>query len=466
MTSKKKHTINYGKGAKAAAFGALTLLSADALSAQAWPGENWEDALQLGGLEEAFSDGDISGAHWNNNTKTLWVSDNKEEMIWSLVENGSSFRVDKSFDATGDLEGITQGMDDSILYVMDEDRYIRSYNASSGNSITTWELEDALPSSGDKGKDGPEGITFIPDAWLAASGFVDGDGDAYAASQYDAGGIFLVAHQNGGGLYAFDLKDDGSFHFIGQYDTASSESSGLAFDRSTGILYISHNVDGNTLETSNLQSAASDGHRKLTNTTEFNAPNDSNLEGFAIKPAINDDNTPNDVWAFYTDDDGNTSDGNGILVFKSLASNVTVAAGNNQTAAAGTDLTISPRVEVNDAFRNTLAGINVAFEVSQGGGALTGADTVTNDEGLAELVSWTLGTSGQQQVSVSASSLTTTIDASILDNADMQTYRQYRQYRQYRHTDIQTYRHADMQTYRHTDIQTYRSCGCHCYFKL
>lgn len=416
MRKQSNYIRGYGAGAKAVALTALTVLSGDLLATQDWPGESWEDALQLGDYADSFSNGDISGAHWNHNTKTLWLSDNKEEMIWSLVETSTGFDVDKSFYATGDLEGITQAMDDSVIYVMDEDRYIRSFDTTAGNSLTSWEIADYLPTSG---SNGPEGITFVPDAWLSTSDFVDQYGARYAESQYDLGGIFLVAHQNGGALYAFDLASDGSVSFIGQYDTARNESSGLEFDRSTGILYISHNVDGNTLETTDLQTTALDDHRKFVTKVEFQAPNDSNLEGFALKPAINDDKTANDVWAFYTDGNGNSTDGNAILVFTELVSNLTVTAGNNQVADALSNVAIPPTVQLKDPFQNSLAETSVSFSINQGGGSLSGEYTNTDNNGFAQLSSWTLGYSGIQQVDVTAGSLSTIINA----NATADEYR-------------------------------------------
>lgn len=392
---------------------ALITGSIQSFAADSWPGESTNNALALGSLEDDFSDGDISGAHWNNNTNTLWLSDNKEEKIWSLIESGSSFVVGESFEGSGDLEGITQAMDDNVLYLMDEDRYIRSYSASNGNSITTWDIANALPSNGDDDKDGPEGITFIPDAWLSSSNFRDNNGDLYSQSQFDLGGIFLVAHQNGGGVYALDLSSDGGYAFVGQYDTAREESSGLEFDRSTGILYISHNIDDNTLETTNLSSISSGSHREFTTLYEFEAPNDSNLEGFALKQAINNDGTANDVWAFYVDDDG---DDNAILVFKNLTPTLNVTTGNNQTADANTAVSTSPVVQLNDRFNNALADTNVDFTVSQGGGSLVGDSTFTNNSGLATLNTWTLGSTGEQQVTASAGSTSATIHATITGN--------------------------------------------------
>ena len=380
----------------------------NSFATESWPGESWKDALQLGGLNHAFSNGDISGAHWNNTTNTLWLADNKEEKVWSLIESGSTFVVDTSFEGSGDFEGITQALDDSVVYVMDEDNYIRAFDASTGSSIETWDLTDALPSNDDG--DGPEGITFVPDSWLSESGFQDDNGDLYTQSKNDFGGIFLVAHQNGGALYAFDLASNGDYSYIGQYDTARSESSGLAFDRSTGILYISHNTDGNTLETTDLTTTSHDGHREFVTKSEFDAPNDSNLEGFAIKQAINSDKSVNDVWAFYADDDG---DDEAILVFKDLTPTLNVTAGDNQTAEANSAVETSPEVQLTDKFNNKLTDIEINFSISQGGGSLKGETATTDDAGIAELLYWFLGESGIQEVIATTGSISTYITASI-----------------------------------------------------
>jgi len=410
MKSETKYAQHHHKAMKCMLMATLLVLATDTFASEPWPAESWKKATQLGDLEESFGDGDVSGAHWNNNTKTLWVSDNKEEMIWSLKETDNGFEVETSFEGKGDLEGITQALDDDILYLMDEEGYIRSYDAKTGDSLTKWEIDDELPTDG---KSGPEGITFIPDTWLESSGFVDNDGDLYKKSRYDLGGLFLVAHQNGGGLYAFDLASSGAFHFVGEYETEKSESSGLAFDRSTGILYISHNVGDNSLETTNLSSTVNDGHREFVSLAVFEAPNDSNLEGFAIKPAINEDNTLNDVWAFYTDDDGNTSDGNAILVFKDLPATLSVVAGDNQVAEANVSVAINPSVLLKDAFDNKISGVETNFSVTQGGGVITGSTVITGTTGVAQLGSWTLGSDGEQVVTVSVGDISREITASI-----------------------------------------------------
>jgi Leishmanolysin/Bacterial Ig-like domain (group 2)/Bacterial Ig-like domain (group 1) len=70
---------------------------------------------------------------------------------------------------------------------------------------------------------------------------------------------------------------------------------------------------------------------------------------------------------------------------------ISLAAGNNQHAAAGTAVPVRPAVTVRDAQSNPVAGVAVVFEVVSGGGSITGASQVTNANGRAEVGSWTLG---------------------------------------------------------------------------
>jgi hypothetical protein len=70
---------------------------------------------------------------------------------------------------------------------------------------------------------------------------------------------------------------------------------------------------------------------------------------------------------------------------------ISLAAGNNQHAAAGTAVPVRPAVVVRDAHANPVAGVAVEFEVVSGGGSITGGSTVTNAIGRAEVGSWTLG---------------------------------------------------------------------------
>ena len=68
------------------------------------------------------------------------------------------------------------------------------------------------------------------------------------------------------------------------------------------------------------------------------------------------------------------------------------AASNNQSAPAGSAVAIAPSVKVSDASGNGVGGVPVTFAVATGGGSITGATTTTNSAGIAQVGSWTLGT--------------------------------------------------------------------------
>lgn len=185
--------------------------------------------------------------------------------------------------------------------------------------MQTWTIDEAAPF----GKKGAEGITFVPDEWLDKGDFVDGSGTPYRQSVGGMNGfvlfsfslfcrtlcaisycelilfssalinrLFFIAHQNGGQLYAVDVSSDGSavfagkdYRVVGVFATSALESSALYFDRSIGHLYISHGIDGNSLEIANLISSAyqsSDtpaASRKLTRLALYAYPLLSNPEG-------------------------------------------------------------------------------------------------------------------------------------------------------------------------------------------
>ncbi|MCE9603221.1 MAG: hypothetical protein K8S21_13540 [Gemmatimonadetes bacterium] len=85
---------------------------------------------------------------------------------------------------------------------------------------------------------------------------------------------------------------------------------------------------------------------------------------------------------------------------------LTVVSGDAQTGFVGQSLAAPVVVRVTDAFSALVAGVAVNFALTGGGGALTGASTVTNAAGTATLGSWTLGaTPGANGLSVSVDGL-------------------------------------------------------------
>ncbi len=70
---------------------------------------------------------------------------------------------------------------------------------------------------------------------------------------------------------------------------------------------------------------------------------------------------------------------------------VAPAAGDAQSAPAGTAVPVAPAVVVRDAAGTPVAGLQVSFAVASGGGSVTGSDAVTDASGVATVGRWTLG---------------------------------------------------------------------------
>lgn len=185
--------------------------------------------------------------------------------FWALVADGSnSFMIATNGSGTqakydtvsGDFEGLCQAdYGDKLVYVMVEGAdQIGEYDVSTYGSAMLNRQRDVSAHVPTSSGSGSEGITFVPNEWLIRQHFVDGNANPYLSTNGMAG-LMFVAHQNGGRMYAFDLnRTSGAFHFVGAYRTSQSESSGLEFDRSTGLLYIWHNTYPNYLEVTELAS--------------------------------------------------------------------------------------------------------------------------------------------------------------------------------------------------------------------
>jgi hypothetical protein len=89
-----------------------------------------------------------------------------------------------------------------------------------------------------------------------------------------------------------------------------------------------------------------------------------------------------------------------------LPATMTISAGADQTASAGSAVATPPAVKVVDANNNAVPSVTVTFAVTAGGGTLTGASATTNSSGIATVGSWTLGTAGTNSISASATGVT------------------------------------------------------------
>ena len=284
-----------------------------------WPAEPWTAAEKLTHLDPAFRN-NMSGACYNPKTGMFWVCCNGgPSAFYGLVKakNGSLVIATKGGKRAkynlgkGDLEGICQvDYRTNLLYLMVErvDK-IREYDVSNyGNAKlkNEWDISAFVPT---KGGAGSEGITFVPDEWLKKWGFTDADGNPYA-SKNGMGGLMFVAHQNGGRIYVFDLSPrKKTVHFVGAYKTSRAESSGLEFDRSSGLLYVWHNTGPNYLEVTKLSSYLDGDERRLSSIAEFLGPKKGNLEGIALSPSA-----AKDGQCLIVDDDN--QDGAALMFFR------------------------------------------------------------------------------------------------------------------------------------------------------
>ncbi|MFA6245200.1 MAG: Ig-like domain-containing protein [Candidatus Hydrogenedentales bacterium] len=364
------------------------LLSMPAIAAP-WPGETWSAATDLTSLNSSGWASNLSGAYWNPDSRRLLVCTNGPAKFWSLNEDGGGgFQLEREYTGTGDLEGVTQisTASDKVFVIDESTRILRAYRIDTGAASGTWTLSD-IP---DWGNSGPEGIAFVPDAWLVQNGFVDGNGNAYPQSVHGPagfGGILFVAVQTNGWVYAFDLKTDGTQTFVGRYLTSRAESCELTFDPSNGRMYIMHNTAGNWLEVTDLTSTLSGSDRKFNTISEIQVPSGSNIEGFALTPAASS-GALGDRWCFFTDDSAASG---ALRWFKELPSTLSKNAGDNQTALAGEAVATPPSVTAHDAFGNPIPNLAITFAVTSGGGSVTGANATTNASGIATVGSWTLG---------------------------------------------------------------------------
>lgn len=87
---------------------------------------------------------------------------------------------------------------------------------------------------------------------------------------------------------------------------------------------------------------------------------------------------------------------------------IAVNSGNGQSAIAGRAVATAPSVIVKDALGNPIAGVDVTFSVTNGGGTVAPAIAVkTNAQGIASVSSWTLGTSVASNPNTLSASLAT-----------------------------------------------------------
>ena len=262
---------------------------------KAWPSITWNNAVNISTVLPPAAE-ELSGLYWNSQINQLFVvgdggwvyllQHNSTNNLFTLV--GADFVI-------GGPEGITQVNNSANeFYTIDENNYeIRKYTYD--NSFSTvvqsksWNLLQAPSPMPNTVNIGPEGIAFVPDWYLQRVSFISSvSGQPYSSTK-GMGGLLFIAHQNEGYVWVYDVNPDvnNDFAYVGKYKTNRSESCDLAFDPSTGMMHILHNIDKNYLEVTNLGTTFINGEYKFNTISEYFIPNpsgDINIEGFALSP--------------------------------------------------------------------------------------------------------------------------------------------------------------------------------------
>ena len=276
----------------------VILFSTQLVSSQIWPASSWSTATNLTNVMDVNGITDLSGLHFNPTNNRLYsVQGDGHLRVLLLNVTNNTFSQIANKTIVGGPEGITQAnLYANEFYTIDENNYeIRRYTHTANFSTVTefkhWNLLASPSPMQDTGNTGPEGIVFIPDSFLIANGFVSQQTGQLYSSVKGLGGLFFVAHQDEGYVWVFDVNPNSNndFAYVGKYQTNHTESCDLAFDRSTGLLYILHNIIGNNrLEVTNLSTSLNGSSRKFIPLNDYQITNptgnNDNVEGFALTP--------------------------------------------------------------------------------------------------------------------------------------------------------------------------------------
>ncbi|WP_430868174.1 lamin tail domain-containing protein [Demequina aurantiaca] len=242
-------------------------ICAGIVNAQAWPGG--ADVSTVDAMDTYA--GDMSGIDYDASTGSLWAVQNGDGLLYRIVQDGSGNWVPDATDGwadgktlrypggtgTVDAEGVTvTGAGASAgVYVSSERNNdssstsrpsVLKYDVSgSGTTLTAsteWNLAADFPGIGANA--GMEGITYIPDSWLTARGFLDQNtSTAYSPADYagHGDGLFFVSIEGTAGVYAYALMTGGAFERVAELDLSSLSFSNVAdvqFDADRDLLWV------------------------------------------------------------------------------------------------------------------------------------------------------------------------------------------------------------------------------------
>ncbi|MER7813131.1 lamin tail domain-containing protein [Streptomyces sp900116325] len=258
---------------------------------------------------------DVSGLAFDpSNPSALWAVKNKN-WLYKLVKSNDKWIPDSSWSATGkqirfaggsgepDAEGLTFGSNGHIYVTSERDNAkntapkdtIMEFDpAATGSTLTPvhqWDMTSQFPELNTGDKDdanlGFEGVSYVPDSWLTANGWVDPlTGAAYNPANYPlhGSGLFFAGLEWDGTLHAYGLNSNGTFTTFGTIATGKAAVMDVTFDAGTQRLIAT--CDNTCGETHTFMKVNAGGTLvpDVTYKNPAVMPTD-NLEGFAIAPA-------------------------------------------------------------------------------------------------------------------------------------------------------------------------------------
>ncbi|MCW2748790.1 MAG: hypothetical protein JWP10_1932, partial [Nocardioidaceae bacterium] len=298
-------------------------LPATALIPSAWPGSSTvavADAQCAWKTTTGPEGRDVSGLIFDpTNANVLYAVKNKA-WVFRLVKQGGVWVSDTTngwgagkeifFPGSTDVatnqpdaEGLTVGPD-GALYVTTErnnaantiplNSILRFDPTQSGTQLVAtdqWNLTGEFPELHAGNKDeanlGFEGVTFVPDSYLTANGFVDqSKGKTYKPIDYPlhGSGLYFAALENDGKLYAYALNSDHTFRRVAVVDTGMGHVMDVQFNADTQRIWAL--CDNTCGITSTLLKVGSTG--AIVPDVAYSKPASlpvNNIEGFALAPS-------------------------------------------------------------------------------------------------------------------------------------------------------------------------------------
>ena len=291
---------------------------------------------------------DLSSLVFSGDGSVLWGAQNKNH-VWKLVKDpatgkflpatDNSWGNGKAITFTGtdptasqpDDEGLTVGGNGNLFVTSERDNTNSSVSKdevleydpdASGATIAPvrqWDLTaDFAPSvitaTGDDANLGFEGVTYVPDSFLATNKFRDQNlNKTYNPADYPlhGSGLYFLGLEKNGHVYAYALNSDGTHQRVADIDTGIDGTSAIAdlqFNSDDQGIWTACDNDCGVADSLLRINGQGNFVRVVTYDRPAGLPDD-NLEGFAIAPASTAvDGKRQVVWS----DDGIYGEGNAL----------------------------------------------------------------------------------------------------------------------------------------------------------